>query len=35
VEAVVVPNMGFVKKGVVIGPTTNLGCGLNGFSTGI
>jgi hypothetical protein len=28
---VVVPNMDFVRRGVVIGFVTNLGCGSSGF----
>ncbi len=31
VEMVVVPNMDFVRRGVVIGFVTNLGCGSSGF----
>jgi hypothetical protein len=31
---VVVPNMNVARKGVVIEPIVNLGCGSDGFSTG-
>jgi hypothetical protein len=34
IEAVIVRNMNFVRRGVVIGFATNLGCGLNGFLAG-
>ncbi len=31
---VVVPNMDFVKRGALLGPTTKLGSGLNGILAG-
>ncbi len=34
VEVIVVPNMDFVRRGMVIASVTNLGCGSNGFSMG-
>jgi hypothetical protein len=31
VETVVVPNLDFVKRGVLLGPTTKLGSGSDGI----